>query len=343
VTDLKPTIKDIARASGLSYSTVSRALNNHPKIKDSTQKRVLEVAEKMGYRPNLFARSLAKRKTFLIGLIFYDFRNTFYSELTRAIQDAAEKRGYWVVQACHDDDLAKSQALARSMLEIGVEGIIMASALMHDQVIESLLDEGSPPIVLANRRLETAKGDLVGLDNAYGAILLTNHLIHLGYSRIAMVKGLPTASTSVDRYSGYQEAMRNKGLDIDPEWDFSGPFTEKTGYEAVNKLMNLKNRPEAIFCCDDDIAMGCLRGLAELGLRVPEDIAVVGFDDAHISSHPCIQLTTISQDVEQMGRLSAELLVRRIENKDAEPQRVVLEPHLMIRRSCGYQLSQVGR
>ena len=331
------TIKDIARVAHLTPSSVSRALNNHPRISQGTKEKVLSLAQKMGYSPNLFARGLVNKKTNLVGLLVYDFRNPFYAELTRSIQDAAQDLGFWVIQASTDDDQGKADFLIDSMIRMGVEGIIFASCKLQDKAVEKLIKDGFP-VVLVNRKLNKEIGDYVVLDNAYGAYLLVNHLIHQDYRRIAMISGPRSVSTSADRYQGYVQALKDKGLKLDKTIIKYGPFSQETGFKFTKQLMSLMNPPRAIFCGDDAIALGAMKALGQLGLRVPEDVSVAGFDDAEISSHPLIRLTTVSQNLKKMGKLAARTLVDRIEERQKAPQRILLEPHLIIRRSCGYKL-----
>jgi LacI family transcriptional regulator len=331
------TIKDIARVAKVSASTISRALSNHPRISTKTKEEILKLSEKMGYTPNLFARGLVKKKTFLIGLLVYDFCNPFYAELTRSIQDTAREFGYWVIQASTDDDQEKAGSLIHSMINMGVEGIIFASCKSHDRSVEELIDDHFP-VVLLNRKLKKDKGDYVVLDNTYGAYLIVNHLIHLGYRRIGIICGPRNVSTSADRCRGYLKALKEKGLEIDEDLVRHGFFSQETGFKFTKMMMGLSNPPEAIFCGDDYIALGSMKAMAELGLRIPDDVALVGFDDAEISSHPLVQLTTVSQNIREMGRLGAKIIVERIEGKLKLPQKILLEPHLIIRQSCGYKL-----
>jgi DNA-binding LacI/PurR family transcriptional regulator len=338
VSQKRTTIKDLAKAAKLSPSTVSRALNDHPRIGAKTKKRVQKLARSMGYTPNLLARGLVTQKNFLLGLLVYDFRNPFYAELTRSIQDTAEEHGFWLIQSSTDDDPDKSRLLVDSMMRVGVEGLIFASCQLEDPLVEALLDQGFP-LMLANRRLRKDRGNYVVMDNVYGAYLVVNHLIRLGYRRIAMIRGPHGLSTSADRYQGYLEAMQEKGLEIDRELVKEGPFfSQETGYTFTRRLMRLRQPPEAIFCGDDYMALGAMKALAEMELKVPEDVGLVGFDDAEISSHPQIQLTTVSQDAQEMGRRATRILLQAIAGKLPEPQHILLEPHLVIRESCGYKL-----
>lgn len=331
------TIKDIARETGLTPSSVSRALNDHPRISPETKAKVLHVAQKLGYFPNLFARGLVTKKTYLLGLLAYDFRNPFYAEMTRFLQDAAQELGYWIIQASTDDDQEKADALIESLIRMGVEGIIFASCKLQDKAVEALIQKGFP-VVQVNRKLKKDLGDYVVLDNAYGAYLIVNHLINQGYRRIALISGPRSVSTSADRIQGYLKALKDRGLTVDRSLIRYGAFSQDTGMKYTRRFMALTPPPEAVFCGDDAIALGAMKALGTLGLKVPEDVAVVGFDDAEISSHPLIKLTTISQNLRKMGRLAAKTLIDRIEGRQKKPQRILLEPQLIIRRSCGYKL-----
>ena len=322
---------------GLSYATVSRALSGHPRVNPETRARIIKTAEEMGYSPNFHARTLVKRKSNLIGLLVYDFSNTFYTELTRVIQEVAEELGYRVIQANTDDIPEKTKSLIEFMLNIGVDGIILASTQLEDEMVEGLIENGFP-VVMANRRLRKPVGDYVILDNQYGAYLAVNHLIHLGRRRIAMIKGPDNTSTGEERFQGYLKALRESGLPVEDDLIKSGAFTEKSGYQWARHLMRQTNPPDAIFCGDDDIALGAIRGLDETGFSVPGDVAVVGFDDGKISSHPRIQLTTVSQDVQRMGLLVTEIIARRIEGAPKEYDQIILQPNLVIRQSCGFHV-----
>jgi DNA-binding LacI/PurR family transcriptional regulator len=224
------------------------------------------------------------------------------------------------------------------MVRMGVEGLIFASCKLQDKAVEDLIRKNFP-VVLVNRKLKKDLGDTVVLDNAYGAYLIVNHLINQNHRRIALISGPRSVSTSADRTEGYLKALKDRGLKIDPVLVKYGAFSQETGFKYTKQLMSLLNPPQAIFCGDDAIALGAMKALGTLSLRVPEDVAVVGFDDAEISSHPLIKLTTVSQNLRKMGRLAARALIDRIEGRSETPQRVLLEPQLIIRRSCGYKLT----
>lgn len=332
------TIKDIAKVAGLSPSTVSRALNDHKRISQKTKAKILELAKAMDYTPNLFGRGLAKKKTFLIGLLAPDFQNPYYAELTNSIRDTAQEASYWVLQVSTSNITDTTYSIIQSMIKMGVEGIIFASCKLHDPLVENLIDSNFP-VVLANRRLKKDKGDYVIPDHTYGVYLVVNHFIRLGYQRIGMIRGPRNASTAQNQYLGYIEAIKEKSLEIDEDIIGEGLYTQDTGYKFTKKLMRLSNPPQAIFCGDDYVALGAMKALHELGLSVPHDVALAGFDDTEISAHPHIQLTTVRCNTSEMGKIAVKFLIEKIEKSSKSFRRILLEPNLVIRQSCGYQLN----
>ncbi len=334
--DKRTTIEDIAREAGLSPSSVSRALNNHPRISKATKKRVFKLAEEMGYIPSFLGRGLAQSRTFLIGLVVPDSR-PFFTELTAAVQDAAEEAGYWVLQMRNHDDEHKSATIIDSMLSIGVDGMIYAACRLHDPAVEALIDDGFP-IVLANRRLSEDKGDQVIFDDTYGGYLAASHLIRLGYQRIGIIRGSKDLSTAEAQFLGFLQAFDERGIKIPDGMVKVGGYTAEQGYALAKEMMQMFDPPQAILCSDDHAALGVWEYLSEANLRVPQDVGLIGHDDIQISSHPLIQLTTVSGNIEEMGKTAVKLLLRRINDRPETHQKKFLEPHLIIRRSCGYQL-----
>ena len=245
--------------------------------------------------------------------------------------------GYLIFQANTDDNPVKTNLLVNHMMNIGVDGIIFSSVRFDDEeIIKKLIDEGIP-VVMANRRLRENVGDYVVIDNEYGAHLAVSHLINLGRRRIAMIKGTENTSTGLERFQGYMKALKESGLNIDDDLIKSGTFNEESGYEWTRKIMRQSRTPDAIFCADDEIALGAISALEELGYSVPKDVAVIGFDDSRISSHHRIQLTTVSQDIRKMAMTALDIMLRRIEDPGRENEQIVLQPNLTIRHTCGFQ------
>jgi LacI family transcriptional regulator len=334
------TIRDIAKMAKVSHMTVSRALNNDPRVREETKKRILELANKLNYRPDARARTFVSRKSNLIGLVVSDISNPFYAELARGIEDKAHEGGYNVIFCSTDNKPERIETYVDLMLDAGVDGFIFASSRLHEPVVEKLIDERFP-LVLVNRKLKGEAYNYVVLNNLQGAYEVTQHLINLGYRKIAIITGTSNLSTGFDRLKGYQHALRDHGIEVNENYVIQGPFTRETGYEGAKQLLTMKKRPEAIFGGNDYIAMGVIDAVEELGVRIPEDIAVVGFDDTEFASNQRIRLTTVSQRKYDMGNLGVQILIDYIERKETDyTHRVILEPRLVVRESCGQRLRE---
>ena len=333
----KVTISRIAEAVQVAPSTVSRALNDDPRISAATREKIRFVSQEMGYTPAISLKGAESKNRRIIGLLTNDL-SAFYSSLYTSIQQAAEENGYWILQACTEDDAERSRFLTESMLDLGVAGIIFGSCKMVDPLVEELIDSGGP-VVLVNRRMEIDKCDSIRIDSSYGAYLLVHHLINIGYRRIAIITASLDYSVCADRYGAFLRAMAEKDLSVDRRLVRHGRlFTREAGYQQTRKLMVSESPPEAIFCCDEKLALGCMIALQELHLRVPQDIAVVSFDDADTELMSYLQLTTASFSVREMGRLAVKAMIERIEGSRKPPRIAVLQPKLAIRQSCGLYL-----
>lgn len=334
------TIRDIARIAGVSHTTVSRALNDSPNIRAETKDRILRIIKEMNYRPDVKARGLAMKRSGLIGLVVSDISNPFYAEVARGIEDKAHEKGYNVIFCSTDNEPGRTETYVKVMMEIGVDGLVFASARLHEPMVEKLIAERFP-VVLVNRKLKGKGFNHVVLDNVRGAYELTAHLIKLGYRKIALIVGPSNLSTGIERLKGYQKALKDYGVEPSSKYVYHGPFTKATGYEGAKALLTMKERPEAIFGGNDCIAMGVIDAVEELGLRIPHDVAVVGFDDTDFASNRRIKLTTIGYKKYEMGSIGVQILIDHIERRGVDyVHRVVLEPKLVIRESCGYQLKK---
>ena len=326
-----PTLRDIARLAGVSHTTVSRVLCNDPRVREDTARQVLAVVDAHNYRPDPLARRLARGRSNLIGLMVSDVKNPFYAELARSIEDQARKMGY-LVTICSTDEQAEVLAwYTDAVINAGVDGLIFASVRLAEPVVESLIREGFP-LLMINRRLRADVGGSVVLDNRKGAYLLTRHLIKSGYRRIALINGPADVSTAAERLGGYCQALGESGLDVYEPHVRHVNFTRQDGFDTAMALLSGQARPDAVFGGNDYLAMGVLDAAATLGLAVPGDLAVVGFDNTELAQS--MALTTVSQQLFQMGALAVKALIRSIEGRpQAEPVRIVLEPELIIRNS----------
>jgi len=343
----RPTLKDIAREARLSPSTVSLVLRDPQtnRVSRANRQKIAAIAERLNYRPNLLARSLVGQKSATIGLVITTMLNPFYAEVTQAIIDRAKEDGYGVIATSVGDGGPEvEQHYANDLLDRGVDGLIICSALRNDPVICDLRKRGVP-FVLALRSMEEdpceQPPDFVGVDDRRGAAMITEHLLNLGHSRIALITGPQHTSTGYLRLAGAQAAFEARGLKIDSSLIFKGDYTRTSGYDLGLKIIRTRPRPTAVISANDIMAMGVLQALAENGLKSPEDIALVGFDDIEMACLPGVELTTISHQKITLGRLAVELLLAKIKGEsDHVVKKFLIDPVLVIRRTCGFRMRQ---
>ena len=327
----KQTLRDIARLAGVSHTTVSRALNKDPKVRWETAKKVLAVVKAQRYRLDGLARRFARGHSNLIGLMVADIKNPFYAELARGIEDQARKLGYLVIICSTDDRIDVLARYAETVIGTGVDGLILSSVRLKDPTAEKLVKEKFP-MVMVNRRLKAEIGEYVVLDNREGAFQLTSHLIKSGYRDIAIITGPDDMSTAVERLEGYLRAMQENRIPLKKNSVQHVNFSRRDGFKAAMKILSKKNRPAAMFGGNDYIAIGIMDAARHLNLRIPEDLAVVGFDDTEFAQS--VQLTTVSQREYEMGDLAVQILIQSIEQKKPGTiHRIVLDPKLIIRGS----------
>ena len=334
------TLEEIARQAGVSRSTVSRVINNHPNVAHDTRQRVLSVAERLNYHPNIAARGLAAGQTGIIGLVIPMgvpalFTDPYFPLLIQGIASACNANDRSVMLWLAEPEYERRTI--RQILQGGlIDGVILASALVNDPILDALLN-GGLPFIQVGRHPTGAHVSYVDVDNVNSSREMVAHLLRLGYRRIGTITGPRNMIAGADRLQGYIAALRDRGITPNPELIAEGDFTEEGGYAAMRRL--LRSAPEAVFVASDAMAVGALRALREAGKRVPEDIAIAGFDDMPFAAHTDPPLTTVHQPVQQMGAVAAETLIDliRASSTDAEvrPQRIVLPTELIIRVSCG--------
>ena len=333
----QPTIGDVARRVGVSRATVSRVLNDYPYVRPRMRAAVQRAMRALGYRPDHVARSLARRETQTLGLVVADITNPFYAETARAIVEAARGHGYNVI-LCNTDNLPRLQEEYVEVLrQRRVDGIIFGSVFLHDPVVEALIDTGYPSLMY-NRRLHCGRGNYIVLDNVRASRDVTDHLLRLGHRRIGFIAGIREASTAAERYRGYRQALQTADVPVDANLIRPGAFKAEMAQQAAHELLKLQRRPTAIVAGNDLMALGVLQAAEESGLRVPEDLAVAGFDDIQLAGHRAIQLTTMAQQKTEMGRMAVSWILEIIRNPKRfarTPLRELLAPTLVVRRTCG--------
>lgn len=331
------TLEDIAKQAGVSRSTVSRVVNNHPNVSEKVRKRVLEVIQSTGYHPNIAARTLASQRSWMIGLVVPRsvssfFTDPYFPHLTRGIAKGCNQHDYtlglFLVGTKEDEDKILPRVSRSGLLD----GILVQAGHHGDQVIDRLV-RSTIPLVMVGRPFQTEGISYIDVDNVEGAYNAVSHLLRLGYQRIGAITGPSKSTVGVDRKEGYQKALTERGRIVDETLVAEGDFTEEGGYYAMQQLFPAK--PDAIFAASDIMAVGAIRAAHEIDLRVPDDIAVVGFDDVPLTNHRDPKLTTIRQPVYQFGFSAVEILIDLIENGREPTRRVMMGTKLIIRDTCG--------
>jgi LacI family transcriptional regulator len=325
-------MRDVAERAGVSVSTVSHVINNTRAVSEKSRKRVLEAMEELGYKPNALARSLRRRKTNTLGMIVPDSANPFFAEIARAIEDASFAKNYSVILCNSEGDLEKQQAYTNVLIENRVAGILFVAAGVSTELVNDLRQR-RVPLVVIDREVPGVEVDTVMTNHAEGGCLATRHLIELGHRRIACITGDSEVSPSAERVTGYRQALEERGLPFDESLVIKGNFQYESGYEATCQLLSLEPPPTAIFACNDLMAVGCISAARECGLRVPDNVSVVGFDDVRLASFTNPPLTTVAQSKVEIGALATKMLLERLQNLEAPPHFKRLDTELRIRQS----------
>jgi DNA-binding LacI/PurR family transcriptional regulator len=319
-------MEDVAREAGVSRALVSLVMRERPNVSDERRRRVLDVASRLGYRPNAMARSLASRRTKTVGVILDDLRNPFFAEIAGGVEELASELGYQLLLAAGGRQARRERAALGALLEHRVSGVILVSPRMSAGDIAAAAAEA--PLVIVGRAVRGVDADTVLINEAHGTGLVLDHLLGLGHEAIAHVDG-GSGAGGPQRRSAYLRGMRAHRL-ARRALVIPGDFTEEAGVGAAAKLLRLPELPTAIFAANDMVAAGLLGGLEGAGVQVPQDISIVGYDNISIAHLAHVSLTTVDQPRTEMGRLALELLLDRIDNRRANEVRLI-EPSLVIR------------
>jgi LacI family transcriptional regulator len=331
------TIYDVARRSGVSPATVSRVLSGRRNVDPELSEKVRAAVAELGYRPNGVARNLRKASTNLWAVVISDIENPFFTSLVRGLEDVAQTEGYHVVLCNSDEDAAKEAAYASAVLTEQMAGVVISPTSTAEGVEQ--LAAAKIPMVLIDRRVEGVEADTVLVDNEHGAAEGVKHLIDGGYERIACITGPRRVSTAMDRLAGYRSALRSGGIRYDKDLVRHADFREAGGYAAMESLLDLAEPPEALFVTNNLMTVGALECLAKRGLRAPDDIAVVGFDDIPWADLVVPSLTTVAQPTYELGRTAGLLLKDRIASPGRPPSTVTLRTELHIRATSAPRMS----
>jgi LacI family transcriptional regulator len=326
------TISDIARRAGVSTATVSRVLNGSPDVSAQLASRVRAAVQETGYEPSRIARSLRTQRSLVWSVIISDIRNPFFTELIPGVEEVAFTAGNSVILCHAGDDVARESTYVRLAAAENVAGVIISPASPVSTDVQPLVTRGIP-VVTVDRRLRNVPLDHVLVDNGFGARQATEHLVATGAQRLACVSGPLSTTTGAERYAGYREALLDAGRPAQAKRVEQGDFHEEGGYQATRKLLAQRGRPDALFVCNNLMTIGALRAIDEAGLSIPDDIAVVGFDDPSWAALLRPPLTTVAQPSYDMGQEAARLLLSRINGYRGAAREVVLTPALRVRDS----------
>jgi len=333
----RTTITELARELGVSPSTVSRALNNHPAISDKTRKAVVKLAQKLNYQPNLLALNLLKKKTNTIGIIVPEITSYFFSSIINGIQDLVNPRGVNIIIGQSNESYEEEKSIVQTFASIRVDGFLIspASKTKTFDHLETLV-RSNIPLVIFDRDCEGIEVDKVFVDEYNGAFHAVEYLIQTGCKRIAHIAGQQTLSTARHRLKAYKDALSKYNIPINEDYIvMSKGFTPKHGIKPTKRLLDLPNRPDAIFAINDGIAIGAMHVIKDSGIKIPDEISVIGFDDEPHSTYFKPSLSTVWQPTYEMGLLSARILMKRI-NSGNDLTKIRIEslfPELIVRES----------
>lgn len=325
------TKKDVAKLAKVSHMTVTRALRGGC-IKKETKKKVLEACEKLGYNPNLLAYGLSTKKSLLIGVIVATLKHTYYPNLVNSIERTAEKNQYHIIAIDTSDEGNVNWESVSFLLGRKVDGLII-SALISDNIVQKLKNIGLP-IVLTDSDVKNYNFPFVGTEDIKGAEEAVSYLINLGHKKIAHLGGLKNSYTGKRRFIGYKKAFKKNNIQYNKNLVIFTNYHLDGGYEGTKKLIERGVKFSAIFAASDYVAIGSLAYLHEKGIKVPDDISVVGFTGDEIGEYTCPSLTTMAQPVEEMGKKAVEMILESGKKKTNEVQKIFLPSKLIIRNSC---------
>lgn len=331
----KVTIRDVAARAGVSYQTVSRVLNERPDVAEDTRLRVQQVIGELGYRPSAIARSLISNYTYTLGLITSDFSDYFFTQVIVGAEAEARKHDYFFMLCSTERNPDDEPEYFRLLTERNVDGILFARPNTEEsnRHIVSLIRRGIPLVTTAYH-LPGERLTVVDVENVDGGSQATDCLVCSGRQQIAMIEG-PDWKSVRDRAQGYRMALEQADIPLNSALVESGDWSYQSGYHAMSRLLERAPHLTAVFAHNDQMAIGAIRALLEAGRRIPDDVAVVGYDDIPAAAFCYPPLTTIRQPMQEVGRVATQLLLKAINHPDSDPREVLLKPELVRRESCG--------
>lgn len=337
-TSKRVTLLDVANAAGLSRATVSLVLRDSPLVAEGTRKRVQEVMQDLGYVYHRSAANMRSHKSHTIGLVVADITNPFFAEMAVSIGTQLDRANYVSLLFNTSEMLTKQEQLLSTMQEYSADGILLCPARGTPLATIEKLQRSRLPFVLFARYVPGIQADYVGADNIVGARAAVEHLISLGHRKIAFIGGPLNISSRKEREQGWRQAQTDHNLPINESFVVTTAATREGGSEAIRQLLQFPDKPTACLCFNDVVAFGVMLGLQSMKLQPGSDFAVIGFDDVAESAMTQPTLTTMAVSPRQIGEQAVQLLLNLIENPGQLPRKIILQPQLIIRESCGYHL-----
>ncbi len=336
-------LKDVARVAGVSVSTVSRVLTGSPLVNEETRSRVQLAMDELQYRPNRVARRLRRdsARANLIGVIVPDIQNPFFAELVRGVEQVAQRHGYMVFLGNTDEDGDKEREYVELMRAESVDGLILPPSSDLEPLLGRLASVGLP-IVCVDRRLPQGELDTVVADNRQGAFVAVDHLLRIGHRRIGYIGGRPHISTSAERLDGYRAALAAHGVPFEPTLVRAGDSRQPSGSRLAEALLGLESPPTALLVGNNLMTLGALATVHQLHRRIPDEVAIVGYDDMPWALALNPPLTAVRQPGFEMGARAVDLLLQRIDDPSRAATTITLSPELVVRQSCGAGQLTVG-
>ena len=326
-------MKDVARLAGVSTSTVSHVINNNRFVSEQVREKVEQAIRELNYAPSALARSLKINQTRTIGMLLTASSNPFYSEVVRGVENSCYERGYSLILCNTEGDEERMNRSLETLMQKRVDGLLMMCTETHLPSAEILNRYPSVPMVMMDWAPFEGRGDIIQDNALLGGELATQHLIDRGYTRIACIAGPQDKTPARLRLEGFHKAMTSSGLPVLPGYVVDGDFEFQGGFNAMNQLLTLELLPEAVFTSNDAMAVGVYHALFQAGLRVPQDIAVMGYDNIELARYLTPPLSTIHQPKDELGELAIDTLIHRMSDPDASQQKLVLTPELVERGS----------
>lgn len=336
------TIQDVAKRAGVSIATVSRVLNGTAFVNEEVTARVLEAVKELQYQPSRAARALRANRSKIIGLLISDIQNPFFTTLIRGVEDVAQRNGYSLILCNSDENPRKQRQYIEVLCAERVAGAIVVPTSEQSRELR-LFHEHAIPVVFVDRHAKDNSADAVLVDNVRGAYEAVTHLITNGYRRIGVITGPISTTTGRERLEGYRKALREAGITHDATIERIGSFKAESGLQLANELLDLENPVDALFSANNLMTLGALDAIHTRNLRIPDDIAIVGFDEMPWAAISAISLTTVTQPVYELGSTAALRLFQRLENAAVfTQQEIVLAPTLCVRSSSSPRTQQLA-